>query len=354
MKKAMKTLEEGTKPKETSRLYLSLGCPLLNLAVSGDWRKGMIAGTYCFYVGDSSSGKTLATLSMLAEAANDPNFDEYELWHINGEVGSFFDFEVFFGSKAAKRIQVMTPSNGQPMLLEKVYDFLDKKLSEGKKIVAVLDSMDSFSTESREELIQENAKRREQGKDTQGSYGDGKAKLNSERLPRLVQGIEQSGSIVVSISQTRDNIGGGPYAPAKTRSGGHAIKFYASLEIWTSPGKVITKEYKGKDRTIGIKPVFRIKKNRINGKERTVTIPILPDFGIDALGAAVDYLIEENAWTVSGGRIVSDLYDKSYHREVLVSKIEEDNRETELFDKMQAVWDDIENAIRIERKKRYS
>jgi len=352
-KKALDTLEAGTKPKEVNKLYLSLGCPLLNLAVSGNWKKGLIAGTFCFYVGDSSSGKTLATLTMLAEAANDSNFDDYELWHVNGENGAHFDFEQFFGKRAAARIQTLASQDGNPLLLEFVYDFLDKKLSEGKKIVVVLDSMDSFSTESREELIQENAKLREQGKDIKGSYGDGKARLNSERLPRIIQGIEASGSIVVSISQTRDNIGAGLYGPAKTRSGGHAVKFYASLEIWTTPGKKITKEHNGKERIIGIKPVFTIKKNRINGRERTVTIPILPEVGIDSLGATVDYLIDEKVWSVAGGRVVQTLYDRSYYREELISKIEEDNRETELYEEMQRTWDGVESAIRVERKRRY-
>lgn len=352
-KSTIDALEQNCVPRDKSRVYLSMGCPLLNLAVSGGWNKGIMAGTYCFYVGDSSSGKTLATLTMLAEAANDPKFDEYELWHINGEVGAFFDFELFFGKKAASRIKTMAPEPGKPMLLEKIYDWLDKKLDSGAKLVVVLDSMDSFSTEAREDLLEENAKLREQGKDTKGSYGDRKAAINSERLPRLIQKIDHSKSIVVSISQVRDNLNAGLYGPTKTRSGGHAIKFNASLEIWTAPGQKITKEYNGKKRIIGICPVFTVKKNRINGRERTVTIPILPDFGMDALGAAVDFLVEEKVWTVSGGRITTNLYDKGYYREELIRKVEEDSKENELYETLQRCWDNIEHALKVERKRRY-
>lgn len=352
-KSPSQALAESTPPEVQHHQYLSLGCPLLNLAVSGDWRKGMVAGTFIFFAGDSASGKTLATLSQLAEAANNPEFDDHELWFINAEIGAFFDFERFFGRKAASRIQTMLPEPGKPMLLESVYDFIEAKIKSGKKIVAVIDSMDSLSTQQLEEHTEESAKARAQGKDTPGSYGDGKAKINSEQLKRIVAMINHSGSIVTMICQIRDNLKAGPYQPQKTRGGGHAIKYYASVEIWTTPGKRLTKTVNGKDRIIGIQPVFSIKKNRVNGRERTVNIPILPDVGMDSVGAAVDYLVDEKHWTVSGGRIVNTLYDKSYYREELIRKIEDDGRETELYDEMQKCWETVESALTTTRKKRW-
>lgn len=345
---------EAAKPDTRPRKHLSFGCPLLNLAVSGDYRNGLIAGTYAFYVGDSSSGKTLATLTLLAEAANNPDFDDYELWHINAEVGAFFDFELFFGKKAASRIQTMNPPPGKPLLLEKVYDWIEAKINAGVKIVCVIDSMDALSTEQLEKQTEEGAKARSKGDDTPGNYGDGKAKINSTQLKRIIAMLWDSESILLSISQTRDNIGGGPYAPAKTRSGGHAIKFGGSVEIWTAPGEKLTKEVNGKKRIIGILPTFNIKKNRVNGKERTVRIPILPSVGMDAVGAAVRFLLDEDVWKVSGGRIVCPLYEKTYYQEDLINRIEEDNREQELYEIMQKAWDDIEQKLTITRKQRYS
>jgi hypothetical protein len=355
-KKTIEVLEDAvtaTQVDDRPRKHLSLGCPLLNLAVSGDYKKGLIAGTYMFYVGDSQSGKTLATLTQLAEAANNPDFDDYELWHINAEVGSFFDFELFFGPKAASRIQVMNPPPGKAMLLESVYDFIEAKIAAGIKIIAVIDSMDALSTEQLEKHIKECAKAREQGKDSPGSYGDGKAKINSERLKRIISMIWDSGSILTSISQIRDNVGGGLYEPKKIRSGGHAIKFGGSVEIWTTPGQKMTKDINGKPRVIGMKPVFNIKKNRVNGRERMVSIPIIPDVGMDAVGAAVDFLIDEKEWTVSGGRVVSTMYEKSYYREELIRMIENDNREDELYQVMQDAWNTIEEQLTITRKNRY-
>jgi recA bacterial DNA recombination protein len=355
----LEALEAATDAAEAHdkrpKKYLSLGCPLLNLAVSGDWRKGLIAGTYTFYVGDSQSGKTLATLSQLAEAANDPAFDDYELWHVNAEVGAFFDFEKFFGKKAAARIQTLEAPEGKVLLLEAVYDWIEKKLDAGAKLVVIVDSMDALSTEQLEAYVKACAKAREDGKDPPGSFGDGKAKINSLYLKRIISKIDASQSIVTSISQVRDNVGGGPYEVKRIRSGGHAMKFGGSLEIWTTPGQKITKDVNGSKRIVGMLPNFTVKKNRVNGRERTVTIPILPDVGMDAVGAAVDYLIAEKAWTNTNGRInCAPFYEEKYTREVLIRKIEDDNKEVELYDTMQACWDDIETKLTVTRKPRWS
>ena len=351
--KALSILERGSTKPQRSEEYLSLGCPLLNLAVSGDWRRGLLKGTYMFYAGDSSSGKTLATLTQLAEAANDPNFADYELWHIDVEVGNFFDFEMFFGKKAASRIQVLRPEPGKPMLLEYVYDWIEAKIAGKKKIIAIIDSFDSLSSEAKEKKIFEDAKARAEGKEIKGSYGDGKAKINSERLSRIIAMIHDSGSIVTGISQLRDNLDAGLYGPQKTRSGGHAIKFNASLEIWTAPGEKIEKEINGKKRVVGYKTRFNIKKNRVNGRERQVKIPIIPDVGMDATGAAVDFLLEEKVWALDGSRIVCPFYEATYYREDLIQKIESDGKETELYEAMQAAWDEIESKLEVHRKKRY-
>jgi RecA/RadA recombinase len=352
-KKPLEVLEEAATTKRKEQKFLSLGCPLLNLAVSGDWRRGIMAGTYVFYVGDSSSGKTLATLTLLAEAANNPDFDDYELWHIDAEVGNHFDFEKFFGSKAAKRIQVLRSEPGKPMLLEFVYDWLEAKIKAGKKFVAIIDSMDTLSSEQKEKQIADDAKNRAEGKEIDGNYGDGKAKINSQRLPRILTMIEDSGSILLSISQVRDNLKAGLYGPKHVRGGGHAIKFGGSVEIWTYPGEKLTKEVNGQKRIIGINPVFKVEKNRVNGKQRTVSIPIMPDFGVDATGAAVDFLLKEKAWTTSSGRISCPFYETTHYREELIRKIEDDGREQELFEAMQACWDSIESQLTVTRKKRY-
>jgi hypothetical protein len=102
-------------------------------------------------------------------------------------------------------------------------------------------------------------------------------------------------------------------------------------------------------------PVFTVKKNRVSGRERSVIIPILPDVGMDALGAAIDFLVDEKEWATSGnGRIKCPLYpDNQFLREELIHRIEDDNREEEVYDLMQACWDNIEAKLTVKRKSRW-
>src|SRR5690606_8689584 len=150
---------------------------------------------------------------------------------------------------------------------------------------------------------------RHKGEEEIGSYGDSKAKINSTRLRVVANRLRETGSILVIINQTRDNIGFTSRFQPKTRSGGHALKFYSRLELWLSPGGTIKKTVKGKQRKLGIKTNVKIEKNHITGRRRTVTVPILYSSGIDDVGANVDYLVEEGLWKERKGVIEAPDFD---------------------------------------------
>ncbi|MCL5460284.1 hypothetical protein M3M33_16725, partial [Loigolactobacillus coryniformis] len=78
-----------------------------------------------FFVGDSGSGKTFLTLTQFAEAARNPDYDDYEFYYLDGENGAFFEFKRYFGKKADARIQTIPVTH-----TEEVYDFLEKKGNE--------------------------------------------------------------------------------------------------------------------------------------------------------------------------------------------------------------------------------
>lgn len=349
-KKPLEQLEDAVEAITTHRIpaNLSTGSTLLDLAVSGEVGKAFGPGHYTLYVGDSGSGKTFLLLTMFAEAARLPFYDDYRFLYVSSENGNQFDMERFFGRKVATRMETVQPEN-----LEKMYDFFDKLNADGVKFIAVVDSTDGMPTEAELKHIAENAKLREKDKDTKGSYGDGKAKVHSGRLKHVVHGIEKTGSILAIISQTRDNIDAGMFDEAKTRSGGHALKFYAHSEIWLTVGGAIKKEANGKDRVIGHYANCDVKKNRVNGKRRRVRVALLPEFGIDDMGTMFDWLKEEKFLTVSGGRINSPWYEKGYYQEELIAKLEADEREDEVRAYVQECWNKIESELTLERKKRY-
>lgn len=358
IRKRLKDNSKKKKKKVEEEVYLNSGCTLLNLALTGDPFKGFLTGKYYWYVGDSESGKTFFTLSALAEASIDSRFDNYHLIYDDAEGGALMDKERFFGTELFKRIQPpRRDSKNKPLHSEKVEDFfytLDDYTEAGMPFVYVLDSMDSVSSESEEGSTKENKKRWEKGLDKKGNYGDGKAKINSSNLRQFATSkLAKTNSILVVVSQTRDNVGGGIFEPKKIYSGGNALRFYASAQIWTSVKGPIKRTVRKKDRVIGQYVKISIKKNRLSGQKMgTITVPFYPNLGIDDVGACVDFLQEEGHWT-GDKKVIAEEFDFSGSKEKLIQKIEEEGREDELREITGKVWNEIVEACKVERKQRY-
>jgi RecA/RadA recombinase len=348
---AKKKVEE---PKWTDGL--STGSTLLNLACSGRVNVGYVRGGIYYFVGDSSSGKSMEALTSLAEAANNPKYDNYQLIYDAPEDGAQMDFSSFFGSKLAARIQPPAETKeGQGLYsttVESFYFNVDTILKNGPAVY-VLDSMDALTTTEEEDKFEEKKEAHEEGKETTGTYGTSKAKLNSGLLRVVFNRLRETGSILIIISQTRDNIGFGARYNPKTRSGGRALTFYAHIELWTSVKEHLTVTHNGKLREQGIISEVHIKKNRLTGKNRKVEIPIYHSFGIDDISSCVSYLVEEKRWPSIKGMIDAVEFDMNHKMEKLIEKIQEKGLEKQLRDLVEEVWNGIEAAVALDRKPRY-
>ena len=340
--------------------YLSTGSTLLNLACSGLPNGGMAKGRYFWIVGDSSSGKTFLTLTALAEASINPNFDVYDLIFDDVEGGALMDIEKYFG-KLKGRIQPPAVENDLPLYSRFIEDFyfrLDDRLQavkQGKKppFIWLLDSMDALSSKYARSKFEEKKKADRKGTKAAGDYGDGKAKLNSTHIREIVADIRDTKCILIVLSQTRDNIGASMFEPQKTSAGGHALKFYATWQLWSSVGKRLKKTVNGKDRQTGIIARIAIKKNRMTGKEWTVEIPIYHSRGIDDTGACIDFLVEEKHWKGDEKRIIAPEVDFEGSRGKLIKHIEDGDFERTLKAVVTEVWREVEAACQVTRKSRY-
>ncbi|RJQ26386.1 hypothetical protein C4577_03480 [Candidatus Parcubacteria bacterium] len=159
---------------------------------------------------------------------------------------------------------------------------------------------------------------------------------------------------MIIISQTRDNIGFGSQFNPKVYSGGHALKFYAALQIWLSSVGDIKKTVKGKPRQLGINSRLHVKKNHITGAKGAVDVPIHHNPGVlDDIGSAVSYLIEEGHWSEDKGKVKAPEFDFEGSVEKLCQKIDGENLERDLQALVVEVWDDIQTACRLQRKVKY-
>lgn len=334
--------------------YLSLGAVLLNLAVSGRWDGGVAKTQYVFFVGDSSSGKTLVTLHLLAEACRNPNFVGYRLIYDGPEYGNKFNIERFFGRKLATRLEPPNGTRKNPKYSTTVQDFfynLRKTIKAGP-CVYVLDSVDSLDDIQEALKFEEDAQAAEEGKLPGGSFQMTKPKYLSQNIKRAISWCQMTGSILVVICQTRDLVGA--RFKMKTRAGGHALKFYSDIEIWTSIKEDLKRTVLGKDREYGKQVVLDIRKNRTCGWEGKIELPILRNIGVDDIGGAVDFLVSEKFWKATKGIITAPQFKFVGRKEDLVQKIESmDKRIERLAFLTQAHWLKIDEATTLKRRRRY-
>lgn len=335
-------------PPPPPAALLSSGSTLLNLACSGKAEGAFYPGHVYLLVGDSNSGKSFTSMTCMAEAANHPNFENYRLILDNPENSVKMDVARFFGAKMAAKLETLYSGT-----VEQFYDNVDDACKQGTPFVYVLDSMDALSADDEVEAFEKAKEARKSGKDAPDSYGTSKAKANSQGLRLLMDPLRKAGGILIVICQTRDNIGFSSRFQPKTRSGGKSLKFYTTLEIWTSVREQIKDVIKGKTRQLGILATLHVKKNRLTGRDRQVEVPIYHSSGIDDVGSLVDWLVEEGRWSKVRGVISAPELDFLGKAEDLVRHVEAAGLESRLKEVAQAHWDEIEAACRVERKSRY-
>ena len=356
-----------TKPKRQEPIpdkdLLKTGSTVLDLAISGRRGGGFSKGRYFWMVGDSSSGKTFLMLTCLAEAAANPEFNDYRFIYDNVEDGALMDFGQYFGSRMAARVEPPEcTKDGEPLYsttIEEFYFNLDDALVEaegGQPFIYLLDSMDALGSDYGDKKFQE-AKKAHRGNTTaKGDYGDGKAKINSTAIRRVITRLQDTGSILIVLSQTRDDIGAGIFEEQQTHAGGHALKFYATVQLWSSVGARIKRTVKERELVVGVNCRVRVRKNRITGKEREAMIPIYFDTGIDDIGSMVDFLTHWKFWKkAKGGTIdaTEDFDDVKMRREDLIRWLEENDLREDLEDIVQAAWAHIEARVTVARKSKY-
>jgi len=338
--------------------FLSSGSTLLNLACTGTVDGAWPIGAYSLFIGDSSSGKTWVGLSSLAEASIDSRFDSYRLIYDGGEFGAMMSIQDYFGKKLAERIEPPAYEDGIPVAsrtVEEMYVRIDDALEDSRPFIWIEDSMDCLSSLAEIGKFKDVRDAVKKDREVSGSYGDGKAKVNSSNLRRLMTPLRESGSILLILNQTRDSF---DQFTAKTRSGGRALGFYAQVEVWSSIKERLKRTVNKKKRQYGIVSKMDVKRSRVTGKERTAFVPILNSSGIDEYGSLVDFLVDEGVWKKARGKqslLVDNAFSmKEVTRGKLIKMAEEDPDVAETMrDLVLETWDGIEEALKPLRKKRY-
>jgi RecA/RadA recombinase len=315
------------------------GSTLLNLACSDSTKGAFLLGKMVNLIGDSRSGKTLGALCVFAEAARQARFDEYRFIYDDTEAANCFDTARLFGEVVAIRMEEPN-ADGPSSTIQDFSGNVHRAIEDGRPFIYILDSLDALT--SSEEVTR--MSKLAEGKEVGGSYKMEKPKALGELLRVIIRNLQKTKSLLLIISQTRDNINPMSFTP-KTRSGGNALRFYASHEIWLGLAGSIKK----KDRVIGANTKSKITKNKLTGKVREVSFPIYYDYGIDDIGSCINFLMEEKTWPEAA----QELGLKGSQMKNLIQQIEDGNKEKQLRQIVSRVWREIEDNLKLGRKPRY-
>lgn len=358
-KNIVKQIEKKSTKKKKSKKSLSLiptPSTLFNLACSDEVEGGLEIGRMVNIIGDSSSGKSLFSLSILAEMSLYSKFDDYRFIYDDTEHAYGFDTEALFGEFLAERIEAPSKDeDNKDVFSNTIEDFhchICDAIDEGKPFIYILDSFDSLDSVDDIKKVEEMRKARAKGIQEKGSYNMSKAKKSSQLLRNIVGKLKKTNSLLIIISQTRDNID--PFSfERKTRSGGNALRFYATHEVWLANAGKIPKTVLGESYTIGHKVKVKISKNKITGKKRIIEFSIYEDYGIDDIQSCIDFLLKRKHWNKSGRSIKADELGLKATPEKLIEIIEKDELEDKLKRIVKKVWAEIEEKLVRERKPKY-
>jgi recombination protein RecA len=331
---------------------------LLNLACSDNAEGGIGVGKIINIIGDSSAGKTVLCLSILAEICQLPEFEKYDIINDDVENALEIDLKKMFGKKLAKRIKPPCVDKfGKPLPSDTVEDFLSNILDAAdskRPFIYLLDSLDALDAKDDQKKADEIREAKKKGTKAKGTYGGAKPKTLSWILRTVKAKLKNTNSILIIISQTRDNLNARSFE-TKYRAGGRALKFYCTHEIWLAVIKKLTKTIDGNKINIGSNVRAIVKKNKLTGKVREAEFAIYYDYGVDDTSSCIDYLLKWKVWKKKKSKIVASQFDKTLAQSKLIEYIESNPKYKHRLRKIVAKkYLEIEDKLKLGRRPKYN
>lgn len=268
-------------PPPKGVICIPSGCTLLDCVLGGGYALGRVVNI----VGDKAVGKTLLAIEACANFAR--KYPKGKIFYREAEAAFDVDYAANLGLPEERVDFGKEGIETQWQTVEDIFEDLEVQLTKLEKSggagLYIIDSLDALS--SRAELLR---------KVDQGSYGQEKPKLLSRLFRQYSRRIKATNLCIIVISQIRDKIGI-TFGEKYSRTGGHALDFYASQIVWLSHIKTLTREIRGVKRATGVQIKAKCKKNKVGLPFRECYFEITFGYGIQDAEASVDWLEEVKA-----------------------------------------------------------
>jgi recombination protein RecA len=260
----------GKSQKAVEIETISSGSLSLDIALGvGGLPRGRVVEIY----GPESSGKTTLTLHVIAEAQK------------RGGVCAFIDAEHALDPVYARKLGVNLDDLliSQPDTGEQALEITDTLVRSGAVDVLVIDSVAALTPRA----------------EIDGEMGDNQpglqARLMSQALRKLTASISRSQTMVIFINQIRMKIGV-MYGSPETTTGGHALKFYASVRLDIRRIGSI----KDREEIVGNQTRVKVVKNKVAPPFKQVEFDIMYGEGISKTGELIDLGVKAGVVEKSG------------------------------------------------------
>src|SRR5512138_2468190 len=267
-------LGDGSEPAPVA--VVSTGSIGLDAALGvGGLPRGRVVEIY----GPESSGKTTLALHAIAEVQR------------QGGVAAFVDAEHALDVTYARKLGVNLADLlvSQPDTGEQALEIAEQLVRSGACDLVVVDSVAALVPKA----------------EIEGEMGDPhmglQARLMSQALRKLTAVVSRNQSTVIFINQIRMKIGvvfGNP----ETTTGGHALKFYASVRLDIRR----TGQVKDGDRVVGSRTRVKVVKNKVAPPFREAEFDVRYGIGVDRHAEALDLAVDRGLADKSGAHFSLD------------------------------------------------
>lgn len=307
--------------------WCSTGCTLLDIAIANQYPGGIPVGRIIHTYGGTSTCKTVLAIT----ASGYSQRAKRQTYYADVEHTLDPAFAEIYGLDCSNE---KTFEMGHPVTLEELFDGYIHGIVNPKKDrintkpkIVVVDSITALPAE---------VETKDNMKD--GTYGTMRAKQMSKGLRKYIFALAESNTTLFCVDQTRDNVGsmwGG-----ETTSGGRALEFYASVQIYL---KMDTKIKNSSERIIGNWIKFRIDKNKVGPPLREGRFGILYAYGLDDIASNLYFLSEcQNGPQAAKNKTTMIKYlNQESKMSTGIKYVEENNLEKDLQKEVWGVWQEV-------------